>query len=99
VYASESSEWLAPSIGEGVMLLCPNGDLPQAVALRGFYSEDFPPPSTNPNKHVRKYRDGAASSLAATLTSVVSTSTRWMAVQLSALSISLCKTVSQPCRA
>ncbi|CAE6856051.1 phage baseplate assembly protein V [Paraburkholderia domus] len=59
LFAGESSDWLAPSIGEGVMLLCPSGDPSQGIALRGFYSEDFPPPSTAPNKHVRKYRDGA----------------------------------------
>jgi phage baseplate assembly protein V len=59
LFAGETSDWLAPSIGEGVMLLCPSGDLSQGIALRGFYSEDFPPPSTDPNKHVRKYRDGA----------------------------------------
>jgi len=59
LFAGDASDWLAPTIGEGVMLLCPSGDPAQAVALRGFYSEDFPPPSTDPNKHVRKYRDGA----------------------------------------
>ncbi|SEK13037.1 phage baseplate assembly protein V [Paraburkholderia diazotrophica] len=59
-FAGESIEWLAPSIGEGVMLLCPSGDPAQAVALRGFYSEDFPPPSTDPAKHMRVYRDGAS---------------------------------------
>jgi phage baseplate assembly protein V len=58
-YAGETIDWLAPSIGEGVMLLCPSGDPAQAVALRGFYSEDFPAPSTDPNKHLRVYRDGA----------------------------------------
>ena len=58
-YAGESADWLAPSINEGVMLLCPSGDPSQAVALRGFYSEDFPPPSVDPSKHVRRYADGA----------------------------------------
>lgn len=58
-FAGNTIEWLAPSIGEGVMLLCPSGDPAQAVALRGFYSEDFPPPSTDAAKHVRKYADGA----------------------------------------
>ena len=74
VYAGDASDWLAPSIGEAVMLLCPAGDPAQAVALRGFYSEDFPPPSTDRNKHVRRSRDGAlveydfgAHSLTATL--------------------------------
>jgi phage baseplate assembly protein V len=59
LFAGDTSDWLAPSIGEGVMLLCPSGDPSQGIALRGFYSEDFPPPSTDPNRHVRKYRDGA----------------------------------------
>ncbi|MDR6387574.1 phage baseplate assembly protein V [Paraburkholderia phenoliruptrix] len=59
-FAGESIEWHAPSIGEGVMLLCPTGDPAQAVALRGFFSEDFPPPSTDPAKHMRVYRDGAS---------------------------------------
>jgi phage baseplate assembly protein V len=57
--AGEASEWLAPSIGEQVMLLCPSGDPAQALALRGIYSDDFPPPTTDPNKHTRQYRDGA----------------------------------------
>ncbi|MET3234339.1 UNVERIFIED_ORG: phage baseplate assembly protein V [Burkholderia sp. 1263] len=58
--AGETIEWLAPSIGEGVLLLAPSGDLAQAIALRGFFSEDFPPPSTDPTKHLRVYRDGAS---------------------------------------
>ncbi|WP_092006221.1 phage baseplate assembly protein V [Paraburkholderia lycopersici] len=59
LFAGDNADWLAPTLNEGVMLLCPSGDPAQAVALRGYYSEDFPPPSTDPNKHVRKYRDGA----------------------------------------
>ncbi|HEV2641111.1 MAG TPA: phage baseplate assembly protein V, partial [Candidatus Elarobacter sp.] len=51
--AGDTIEWLAPTIGEGVMLLCPSGDPAQAVALRGFYSEDFPAPSLSPDKHLR----------------------------------------------
>ncbi|WP_310400330.1 phage baseplate assembly protein V [Paraburkholderia graminis] len=58
--AGETIEWLAPSIGEGVMLFCPSGDPAQALAMRGFFSEDFPPPSTDPAKHMRVYRDGAS---------------------------------------
>jgi phage baseplate assembly protein V len=58
-FAGETIEWLAPSIGEGVMLICPSGDPAQAIALPGFYSEDFPAPSTDPALHIRKYRDGA----------------------------------------
>ena len=58
-FAGETIEWLAPSIGEGVMLFCPSGDPAQAVALRGFYSEDFPPPSLSLDTHTRRYRDGA----------------------------------------
>ena len=58
-FAGETIEWLAPSIGEGVVLLCPSGDPAQALALRGFYSEDFPAPSLSLDKHIRMYRDGA----------------------------------------
>jgi phage baseplate assembly protein V len=58
-FAGETIEWLAPSIGEGVMLICPSGDPAQAIALPGFYSEDFPAPSTDPALHIRKYKDGA----------------------------------------
>ncbi|MFL9993050.1 phage baseplate assembly protein V [Paraburkholderia sediminicola] len=59
LFAGETSDWLAPSIGEGVLLLCPSGDPSQGIALRGFYSEEFPPPNEDPKKHVREYGDGA----------------------------------------
>lgn len=59
LYAVESSDWLAPSLGGCVMLVCPSDDLSQAVTLRGLYSEDSLPSSTHRNKHVRNYHDGA----------------------------------------
>ncbi|MGF6727442.1 phage baseplate assembly protein V [Paraburkholderia sp. GAS41] len=59
VYAGESSDWLAPPIGEGVMLLFPSGNLSLAAALQAFNSKNFPPPTTGANEHFRKYRDGA----------------------------------------
>jgi phage baseplate assembly protein V len=58
--AGESIEWSAPSVGESVVLLCPSGDTAQGFALRGYYSDEFPPPSEDPNKHLRVYKDGAS---------------------------------------
>lgn len=72
--AGATREWLPPTFGEQVMLLCPMGDPAQGVALRGFYSEAAPAPGTSPDTHTRVYPDGAtveydhaAHSLTATL--------------------------------
>lgn len=37
--------WAPPTVGEQVMLLCPEGDLAAAVALKGVFSTTFPSPS------------------------------------------------------
>jgi phage baseplate assembly protein V len=58
--AGESIEWSAPSIEESVVLLCPCGDPAQSFALRGYYSDEYPAPSEDPNKHLRVYKDGAS---------------------------------------
>jgi phage baseplate assembly protein V len=58
--AGESIEWSAPSEGESVVLICPSGDPAQGLALRGYYSDDFPAPTEDPNKHLRVYKDGAS---------------------------------------
>lgn len=34
--------WSPPSVGEQVLLLCPEGDIAAAVILRGLYSTAFP---------------------------------------------------------
>lgn len=52
-------EWSAPSIGEQVILLSPGGDLSDAVALRGLYSDAFAAPAGADTQHVIRYPDGA----------------------------------------
>ena len=57
--AGKTKTWNPPSIGEQVVMLCPNGDLTQAVVLTALNSSDNPAPSNNPNYHVVRYPDGA----------------------------------------
>lgn len=40
-------------------MLCPMGDLAQGGALRGFYHDDAPSPSTSPDTPAHLYPDGA----------------------------------------
>ncbi|WP_429394229.1 phage baseplate assembly protein V [Robbsia andropogonis] len=57
--AGTTREWLPPTQGEQVLLLCPTGDPAQGVVLRGLYSDDAPSPSRDDRAHVRVYPDGA----------------------------------------
>jgi phage baseplate assembly protein V len=57
--AGTSVTWDPPTVGEQVLLLCPEGDLTGAIVLMSLYSEGQDAPSTSPNKHVRQYPDGA----------------------------------------
>ena len=41
--AGEHSTWTPLSVGEQVLLLCPDGDTANAVALRGLHSEALKP--------------------------------------------------------
>lgn len=36
--------WTPPSVGEQVVLLCPEGDIAHSIALRGLFSTAFPAP-------------------------------------------------------
>lgn len=54
----EHNAWCPLSIGEQVLLLCPEGDIANAVALRGLHSAAFPAPSTDPSLHVQVFPDG-----------------------------------------
>ncbi|TGV31253.1 phage baseplate assembly protein V, partial [Mesorhizobium sp. M8A.F.Ca.ET.142.01.1.1] len=51
--------WCPPSIGEQVQLLCVDGDLANAVAVPGMFSDAFPAPSSNPNLLLIQFTDGA----------------------------------------
>ena len=58
--AGGTREWLPPTPGEQVVLLCPMGDPAQGVALRGVYSNAAPAPASAPDTHARVYPDGAS---------------------------------------
>jgi phage baseplate assembly protein V len=73
--AGTTREWSPLTKGERVLLLCPMGDPAQGVAVAGLNADDTPPPSNSPDKHLRRYPDGAeieydhaAHALKATLT-------------------------------
>ncbi len=66
--------WAPPSVGEQVLLLCVDGDLANAIALRGLFCDAFPAPSSSPDLTLIQFADGAtvaydsaAHALAATL--------------------------------
>jgi phage baseplate assembly protein gpV len=44
--------WSPPSVGEQVLLLCPEGDVAGALILRGLYSTAFPAPGTDANPQI-----------------------------------------------
>lgn len=57
--AGELVAWAPPSVGEQVKLLCTDGDMANAVALRGLYCGQFPAPSTDPDVVLIQFKDGA----------------------------------------
>ncbi len=58
--AGELSVWAPPAAGEQVALICCDGDLSNAIALRGLYCEGHPAPSNNPDLVLVRFKDGAA---------------------------------------
>jgi len=56
--AGDTRVYSPPSVGEQVMLLCPDGQLAAAVALLGIESDQFPLPG-NGLAEVTEYKDGA----------------------------------------
>jgi phage baseplate assembly protein V len=57
--AGEDAEWDPPSIGEQCLVLSPSGNPAHGFVLGGVYSDQFPAPDTDLNRHRRRYRDGA----------------------------------------
>ncbi|NIJ70595.1 phage baseplate assembly protein V [Xanthomonas sp. 60] len=57
--AGDSVHWNAPAVGEQVLLLCAEGDLGNAVVLRGLYSSAFAAPSNNASVVLQRFSDGA----------------------------------------
>lgn len=56
--AGGTRTWSPPKVGEQVLLICPEGDLAAAIALRGI-SSDNNPPVGNSDTEIREYADGA----------------------------------------
>ena len=57
--AGDAQTWWPPTIGEQVVLLSPEGNFDHAVIFPAVYSDQFAPPSTNPDHHTTRYGDGA----------------------------------------
>ena len=51
--------WSPPSVGEQVVLLCPNGVTEQAVCLPALYKNECPAPDNSPDNDTVVYPDGA----------------------------------------
>ncbi len=54
----KTKKWSPPSVGEQVMLLCPDGQLAAAVALLGIERDEFPLPGGT-DEDLTEYEDGA----------------------------------------
>jgi phage baseplate assembly protein V len=57
--AGKTGTWNPPTVGECVLFLSPNGLTEGGYALPGLPTESHPTPSSDPNKTVTKYPDGA----------------------------------------
>lgn len=57
--AGQSKSWNPPTEGEQVLLLSPSGDLNQAIAIVGLYSDANPAPSQNLAETVYQLPDGS----------------------------------------
>ena len=57
--AGSTTTWSPPTVGEQATVLSPSGDLGAAVVIVGLNSTGKPAPSSDPNKTVTKYPDGA----------------------------------------
>jgi phage baseplate assembly protein V len=57
--AGGTTYWSAPTVGEQVIVFAPGGETSLGFVLGGFYSENFPSPSTDPGVDMVKYGDGS----------------------------------------
>lgn len=57
--AGTTRTWNPPTVGEQVVLFSPGGDIADAVALCGIYSDDAPAPSASAAEGATHYPDGA----------------------------------------
>ncbi|MGV8925699.1 MAG: phage baseplate assembly protein V [Ewingella sp.] len=80
--AGDSVTWFPPSVGEQVIIICPNGEMATAAIMGSLYSDNAPPPSQATKDITFSLPDGAVFSYDA---------------QSSALSVSGVKTVNIEC--
>lgn len=57
--AGRVKTWSPPSVGEQVVMLCPNGATEQALCLPALYKTDFPAPDSSADNETVIYPDGA----------------------------------------
>jgi len=57
--AGRTRTWNPPTVGEQVLVLCPDGDPAGGVVLTGLNSDEIPTPSDSEAEHVTDYPDGA----------------------------------------
>ncbi|MEB0177015.1 phage baseplate assembly protein V [Undibacterium sp. CCC3.4] len=58
--AGDTQTWWAPSEGEQVLVLSPEGDFNQSVIVGAIYSDRGAAPSSNPAQHLSHYQDDAS---------------------------------------
>lgn len=51
--------WSPPHVGEQCLLLCPEGDTLAGLVLIGLFSNSFPAPSSDPDRVLVQFPDGA----------------------------------------
>ncbi|MEZ5688698.1 MAG: phage baseplate assembly protein V [Caenibius sp.] len=56
--AGKTIVWSPPSVDEQIVLLCPDGDIAQAVAMPGLFSTLYPAPGNGSREFVQ-FEDGA----------------------------------------
>jgi phage baseplate assembly protein V len=65
--------WAAPSVGEQVLVLSPEGETMGGVVLRGLYSNTFPAPADSADVTLVRFGDGALISYDAIAHALVAT--------------------------
>lgn len=57
--SSRNSAWLAPEIGEQVVIASPSGELNQGCIIGSLPQDAHPPAGSSVDKHIMQYGDGA----------------------------------------
>ncbi|WP_321392839.1 phage baseplate assembly protein V [Emcibacter sp.] len=57
--AGENRNWSPVEVGEQVLLVCPSGDIDQAVVVGSLYQTSYPAPQSLPTVTTMVFKDGA----------------------------------------